>query len=121
LETQLSEIGKIVDACWWAIPSHFPNAELGAFQIMPNHVHAIIEIKENPCGGLINQTPTGDQWILMKDPAITLGKIVRSFKARSTRLIHKSGNVDFSWQRSFYDHIIRSNIDHFFIHQYITN
>lgn len=45
-EMQLNELGKIADECWRAIPEHFPNVELGAYVVMPNHVHGIIEITD---------------------------------------------------------------------------
>ena len=74
--------------------------------------------------GLINQTLTRDRpltkgWILMKDPRVTLGKIIRSFKAQSARLVRRAGKTSFGWQRNYYDHIIRSDIDKFFVEQYI--
>ena len=69
--------------------------------------------------GLIIQTPTEDEWILMKHREILLGMIVRSFKANCTRLIHKAGQPSFKWQRNYYDHIIRDDIDHFFTERYI--
>ena len=34
----LNELGKITRQCWWAIPDHFPHAQLDVFVIMPNHV-----------------------------------------------------------------------------------
>ena len=40
----LSEPGKIADKYWMEIPCHFPNVELNAFQVMPNHIHGIIVI-----------------------------------------------------------------------------
>jgi putative transposase len=128
---RLSEIGRIVDACWREIPKHFENTRVERFQIMPNHVHGIVEIKEKKKEdrvgtlqgigrGLINQTPTGDDWMMMKQPRVTLGKIVRSFKARCTRLSRVDGHHSFGWQRNYYDHIIRDDIDHFFVEQYIA-
>jgi REP element-mobilizing transposase RayT len=41
---QLSEIGKIANELWYQIPHHAKNVELGAFVIMPNHIHGIIII-----------------------------------------------------------------------------
>ena len=67
-----------------------------------------------PGKGLINQTPTSTNtyaWPLMKDPRIILGKIVRAYKARCSKLIHDAGHSDFCWQRSFYEHIIRDGED----------
>ena len=43
-EMILNEYGKIVQKWWDEIPIHFPNVELGAFVIMPNHVHGTIFI-----------------------------------------------------------------------------
>ncbi len=37
-EMLLNEFGRIADECWRAIPNHFPNVELGAYIVMPNHV-----------------------------------------------------------------------------------
>jgi putative transposase len=46
----LNAIGKIADECWRVIPEHFPNVELGAHIIMPNHVHGIVVITDNGRG-----------------------------------------------------------------------
>jgi REP element-mobilizing transposase RayT len=43
-EMHINEYGEIVQKLWNEIPTHFPNVELGAFVIMPNHVHGIIYI-----------------------------------------------------------------------------
>jgi len=40
----LSEFGRIVERCWCTLPRHFPNIELDAFVVMPNHIHGIIII-----------------------------------------------------------------------------
>jgi REP element-mobilizing transposase RayT len=41
-EMRLNEYGRIALGCWKEIPLHFPQAELDAFVVMPNHVHGII-------------------------------------------------------------------------------
>lgn len=41
---QLSEIGEIAKKFWFEIPNHFPFVKLGAFVVMPNHVHGIVII-----------------------------------------------------------------------------
>ena len=43
-EMTMSVIGQRAYYCWTLIPGHFPFALLGAFVIMPNHVHGIILI-----------------------------------------------------------------------------
>ena len=46
-EMSLNDFGKIAVECWRAIPEHFPFVELGAYVIMPNHVHGIIVIRHD--------------------------------------------------------------------------
>jgi len=46
-EMRVNTLGKIVQECWGKIPVHFPNVEMDAFVVMPNHVHGIIFIHEN--------------------------------------------------------------------------
>lgn len=45
-EMILNEAGHVVDACWKAIPEHFPHAVLHAYVVMPDHMHGIIELNE---------------------------------------------------------------------------
>lgn len=53
-EMILNEYGKIVQKWWDEIPIHFPNVELGAFVIMPNHIHGIIFIIAERRGEVIS-------------------------------------------------------------------
>lgn len=39
----------------------------------------------------------------------SLSEIVGAFKTTSSKLIHEAGFLDFYWQRSFHDHIIRND------------
>ncbi len=41
-EMLLSDAGRIVQTVWEALPNHYPHADLDAWIIMPNHVHAVI-------------------------------------------------------------------------------
>jgi putative transposase len=118
--TLLSPIGEIAKKCWEEIPEHYPCVILDEYAIMPNHVHGIIIITEGR--DLINQIPTTENnFPLMKNPKETLGKIIRYYKARSAKLIHNSGYVDFQWQSSFYDRIVRSDKELNKIRDYITD
>ena len=142
---QLTVAGTIARQCWEEIPYHSPNVALDEFVIMPDHMHGIIIILTNDDdhsrGGLINQTttscisinqamtnynttnqtPAGVDWILMKNPKQTLGKIVRWFKARATKMIRDSGEKGFQWQRNYYEHIIRNEREFMAIRKYISN
>jgi REP element-mobilizing transposase RayT len=44
---QLSKFGLVAKQQWEKLPKRFPNIELGAFIIMPNHAHGIIQILDN--------------------------------------------------------------------------
>lgn len=46
----LNEFGQIAYNEWVKLPQRFPNFELDVFQIMPNHMHGIIMLKEMPVG-----------------------------------------------------------------------
>ncbi len=39
---QLNRFGRIVQACWYDLPRHYPHVMLDAFVVMPNHVHMLI-------------------------------------------------------------------------------
>jgi len=69
---------------------------------------------------VINHAPTS-QWGFMRNSNVTLGKIIRHFKAKCTKLIHDQGYKEFQWQRGFYDRIIRNDIDLNKIRQYIAD
>jgi REP element-mobilizing transposase RayT len=45
-QMQLSEIGVIADVLWHEIPHHSPLVKLGAFVVMPNHIHGILILTE---------------------------------------------------------------------------
>ena len=56
-EMELNAAGEMVEKWWKKIPEKFPGIELGEYQIMPNHFHAIVNIVgADPCVGPENQT-----------------------------------------------------------------
>ena len=122
-----SAVGMIVVSCWEEIPRHFASTRLSTYQMMPNHVHGIVEItgrrtRENSVGtrhAVSLQGPEGEGF--GKPRQGSLSTIIRSFKSAATKLIHNEGQYpkQTPWQPRFFDHIIRSNIDQFFIQQYI--
>ena len=116
----LSAAGNIAQKSWLEMKDKFENIELDEFIFMPNHFHAIVHITSRR--GLINQTPTrAEKWILMKEPKLVLGKIIRYYKARTSKLIHDYGIKSFKWQRNYYDHVIREESDLNKIREYIIN
>ncbi len=86
-DVHLTAAGTIVQQVWDRLLERFEMAE-DQFIIMPNHVHAVVQI----AGGNTR-----------------LGEIVRAFKAASTRLIRQSGFDEFAWQLNYHEHIIRND------------
>lgn len=123
----LSEIGKIVERIWKEIPNNYTNVKTDTYQIMPDHFHGIIIIKEIPRKeskrNLMNQIPTFKSGIInnpMELKAVTLGRIIREFKGRVTFEARKI-NPGFMWQSRFHDRIIRDEKEYYFISEYIMN
>ena len=56
----------------------------------------------------------------MLSPVITLGYLIRLFKAKSSFIIRKK-NKNFYWQTLYYDRIIRNEKELFRIREYIKN
>ncbi len=56
-EMRLNANGQIVEECWETLPSHYPNMELDAFIVMPNHVHGIIVIHDDDDEGQVWDLP----------------------------------------------------------------
>jgi REP element-mobilizing transposase RayT len=121
----LSELGKLVDKFWNEISVKFENIDLDAYQIMPDHFHGILIIKEQKSHQhLINQMPTEFKSGIINNPmeikSISLGRIIRWFKGRvkfEARMI----NSRFKWQSRFYERVIRDDREFFFIQEYINN
>lgn len=116
-EMMLNDFGKIADECWRAIPEHFPNVELGAYVVMPNHVHGIITITDGR--GTIYRAPTQEQF--QKPVTGSIPTIIRTYKSAVTRLIGREHNTTGIWQRNYYEHIIRNHEDWDRIHRYIES
>ena len=45
-EVELTELGRRVHDEWWGIPRYYPQVEIVALQMMPDHLHGIIFVKE---------------------------------------------------------------------------
>ncbi len=110
---QLSEIGKIAKKYWFEIPKHFPFVKLGAFVVMPNHVHGIIEIANTTVQTTISKNKFGPQ-------SKNLASIVRGYKIGVT-INAKKINVNWGWQPNYHDHIIRNNDEYKRIKNYIID
>ena len=97
-----SAAGRIAERNLLNIPAHFPHVRIDKYVIMPNHVHAIV---------IIDGSETE-----RAGPFPTLSTIVGSYKSSVSR------HVGFPvWQKSFYDHVIRNEMDYQMVRQYIEH
>ena len=97
---QLSSLGKTVEVAIENIPCVYVDVKIDKYVIMPNHIHMILNIREN-CGGRTLCAPT-------------VSRVVRQMKEYVTKQIGYS-----IWQKSYHDHIIRTEADYQKISQYI--
>ena len=119
-----SAMGEVISSQWHQIPIIRPdmNIQLGAFQLIPDHLHGIIkiginkfnqhlypnnEVLENPLSHSLNYIDTN---VSNLPNAHNLHSIIRGFKAAVTKCAI-TNNLDFDWQRGYYEHIIRSNVE----------
>ena len=103
-EIQLSAFGKIANEEITDIEKRYKNIKFDKYVIMPNHIHAIIIIKNKSAGA---------------SPCPTLSDIICTFKSFTARKCHILNPKQKIWQRSFHDHIIRGEQDYLKIWNYI--
>ena len=113
-EVQLNASGQIVADTWRWLATRYPYLSLDAWVIMPDHLHGIIAIGDAPC------EVSDDTEI----PAIKpLGQIIGAFKTVSTKAINDGRDTPGMavWQRNFWEHIIRNQVDHDRVRAYIQD
>jgi putative transposase len=135
-EMKLNSWGEIAYQHWEIIPNFYDNVEIDKFIIMPNHIHGIIIINNvvtghcpvttnnkdiNPSKNTIRNVVTGHCPVTTNNDSHygLISKIVNAYKGIVSKEIHKSGISNFQWQRSFYDHVIRSETELLIKQRYI--
>jgi REP element-mobilizing transposase RayT len=116
----LSLDGKISQQILNLIPSQFLFIKLSDHIIMPNHIHLILNLYEWAECKSIDEKKGGITGA--KNPMLhnNIPRVVRWFKGRATFEIRKN-NPYFSWQRKYYDRIIRNKLELKNVIQYIEN
>ena len=138
----LNQFGIIARNEWYKLPKRFNNLQLDVFQIMPNHIHAIIILNESPVRATPADAPNDDDPadapneqdgagaspapIMASISNPTVGDIVGAYKslvANECLKIFKSKNEKMGklWQRNYYEHIIRNHQSFKTIANYIMN
>jgi putative transposase len=106
----LNERGRAVMTCWAMIPTIHPGVRLGSIVVMPNHIHALIELPHRDL-----EAPASMRSGRARG---TLGVIVGGFKAAVTRRLGLApGSL---WQRQFHDRIVRDQRDLEAFEEYIA-
>ena len=137
----LSEIGVIANSEWFKSPQIRPdmNLELGAFVVMPNHIHGIVIIGKNKFNQYhVNIDGNGCRDAMhcvstktIMQPSLNpknrfgpqsknLAAIIRGYKSAVTKRARQI-NPHFTWQSRYHDHIIRNPESDYNIENYIQN
>lgn len=105
---QLSRFGETVQYNWDYLPNRHPHIQLDTFVIMPNHVHGIIILTDEP---------------VFSPKRHGLPEIIRGLKTCSARRINQLRSLKYVpvWQRNYYKHIIRTEDTWQKIREYILN
>ena len=107
---RLSEYGSVVDRQIREMNDHYPDIQTEKYVIMPNHVHLIVRISRDWYSA--QSGPSGT-------PAPT-NAVIPAYISTLKRLCNRriGGNI---WQRSYHDHIIRTESDYEMIWEYIDS
>ena len=93
---KLTETGEIVKKYIQTVEKIYKNIKVDEYIVMPNHIHIIIQV--------FNKND------------ISISRIVKQYKGYITKEIGQS-----IWQKSFYEHIIRSEEEYYVIKEYVKN
>jgi REP-associated tyrosine transposase len=142
---QLNDYGKIIQSQWIWLANQYDYVRLDEYVIMPDHIHGIIEIvdnrpsntnavgnsrdcsqqtKSNQSFGRDHSQQTNPYQSFGRDRSHKIkpiSELIGAFKTTSARSIHNQGGHEFKWQKSFYDHIIRTETTLLKIRKYIQN
>jgi len=125
----LNEKGKMVEKWWYELNNKFTNIETDLYVVMPNHFHGILVINNPPveadirvCTDNITDQSKGEH------TGSALHKIVQWFKTMTTndyiKNVKTKNWAPFDkklWQRNYYEHIIRNEIELNRVREYIMN
>ena len=96
---RLTEMGKAAEYAILRIPHCYQDVRVEKYVIMPNHIHLLLMIDTLP--GRPRVAPT-------------VSRVIQQTKGLATKQIGR--NI---WQKSFHDHVIRTESDYQMIWEYI--
>ncbi len=131
---KLSDAGKMIDRVCQELMQFIPNVIMEPYVIMPNHFHAIILLNMANVGatlcGCPGQTRRSAPTVSINNRTnwTSLPDVVARFKSLTTRRfidgVKKNNWPRFDehlWQRNYYEHVIRDEIDYELISDYILS
>lgn len=118
-EKKLNEYGKIVTRQFEWMQQQYQYVEIPVWVVMPEHIHALIEIRKGQVATDPDQSSSTDSH--PTDKIKPLPELIGALKTTSSKKIHEAGLAGFRWQRSYHEHIIRDNVDYSRIYNYIAN
>lgn len=121
LQMNLNNIGIIAHNCFQNISGHFSEITVDEFVVMPNHVHGVLIVRSNIENDIGNAYMRSLQTKLQTErPKMIIPKVIQNYKAAVSRKIRQRYyNHPFAWQKSYYDHVIRSERSLYAIRNYI--
>jgi REP element-mobilizing transposase RayT len=102
----LSEHGIIAMEQWYWLHDQYPYIDLISFVIMPDHVHGIIYIDTDFYKHYVGNGR--DRSLQTIDKIKPLPELIGAYKTTVSKRMHVSGDMNFRWQKSYYEHIIRN-------------
>lgn len=140
---KLSEIGQYANNQLENVSAHYQYAEIPLWVVMPNHIHAIVIIKQeldnvkscnvvarndstddsttNPTNHLQNNPIDKNEYMSSLSPKKnTLSVVIRGIKSSITKFANEH-SLAFAWQTKYYDRIIRDFDEMNRITEYIEN
>lgn len=113
-----SPMGEIVKEEWLKSFEMRTELQCHAWVIMPNHIHAILEIVKIP-----EENPVIENHGIAYRSPRSISSFVAGFKSSATKRINQYRNTPGAdvWQDRFHDHIIRDDTEYHKIRNYIQN
>ena len=120
----LNPLGEIVQQEWLQLANVRHNVKLDEFMVMPNHFHAILFITDQG-DGMASHAPTKQaptKRIFGHPVSGSLSTIIGGFKSGASKRINQLTNFHYEllWQRSFFEHVIRTDASLARIREYIV-
>ncbi len=110
-----TSVGEMVWAIWQGMPERYPGVELDEAVLMPNHLHGIIVLNQD--GGTAYEV----------GKYLRLSDVVQRFKSVTTAKYRQDAvqrepkaYVGPLWQRNYYEHVIRNDIELTRIRRYVA-